>query len=273
MLGMDISSSLARTALKPVGDQVLIEKLPEFDNPERFGSIILPNSLNLNIRESKIGRVVAVGPGEWSYSKKPVFLKNDVEVGRLVYYTRYGKQYFKTSDDVTFALTLSAGVLAYVFWNGEHIVGLSPRIDRLWCEDCTIEEETTKSGIVMLRSLRPQHTHDSPQDEFRVFRVLHTGRGRINQLTGKRIPLQVIPGQYVWAHRHSGAQVSWLGEDVSGKVVRKKYRLLFENDCILTSSKYGETEAHSQEESPATQEAGQKNTAEKSSCQEKGSTA
>src|SRR5947199_6154944 len=67
------------------------------------------------------------------------------------------------------------------------------------------EEETTASGIVL-----PDTAKEKPQKG----KVLAVGEGRINEDTGKRIPLDVSEGDEVLYSKYGGTEIKVDGEDL-----------------------------------------------------------
>ena len=73
---------MARIALKPLGDKVLVRPGPEEETTE--SGIILPDTARKKPQE---GDVLAVGPGRWQDGKR---VPMSVTVGDTVIYSKYG---------------------------------------------------------------------------------------------------------------------------------------------------------------------------------------
>jgi chaperonin GroES len=67
------------------------------------------------------------------------------------------------------------------------------------------EEETTASGIVL-----PDTAKEKPQRG----KVLAVGEGKINEETGKRVPLDVSEGDEVLYSKYGGTEITVDGEDL-----------------------------------------------------------
>ena len=67
------------------------------------------------------------------------------------------------------------------------------------------EEETTKSGIVL-----PDTAKEKPQKG----KVLAVGDGKINEDTGKRVPLDVTEGDEVLYSKYGGTEIKVDGEEL-----------------------------------------------------------
>ncbi|HEY5290315.1 MAG TPA: co-chaperone GroES [Caulobacteraceae bacterium] len=67
------------------------------------------------------------------------------------------------------------------------------------------EEETTKSGIVL-----PDTAKEKPQKG----KVLAVGDGKINEDTGKRVPLDVTEGDEVLYSKYGGTEIKIDGEEL-----------------------------------------------------------
>ena len=81
---------------------------------------------------------------------------------------------------------------------------LKPLGDRLIVK-AVEEEETTASGIVL-----PDTAKEKPQRG----KVVAAGDGRINEDTGKRIPLDVAEGDEVLYSKYGGTEINVDGEDL-----------------------------------------------------------
>jgi chaperonin GroES len=67
------------------------------------------------------------------------------------------------------------------------------------------EEETTSSGIVL-----PDTAKEKPQKG----KVLAVGDGKINEDTGKRVPLDVTEGDEVLYSKYGGTEIKVDGEEL-----------------------------------------------------------
>ena len=81
---------------------------------------------------------------------------------------------------------------------------LKPLEDRLIVQAID-EEETTASGLVL-----PDTAKEKPQKG----KVLAVGDGKVNEDTGKRVPLDVAEGDEVLYSKYGGTEVQVEGEDL-----------------------------------------------------------
>ena len=81
---------------------------------------------------------------------------------------------------------------------------LKPLGDRLIVQ-AVEEEATTASGIVL-----PDTAKEKPQKG----KVLAVGEGKINEDTGKRVPLDVTEGDEVLYSKYGGTEITVEGEDL-----------------------------------------------------------
>ena len=81
---------------------------------------------------------------------------------------------------------------------------LQPLGDRLIVETLE-EEETTSSGIVL-----PDTAKEKPQKG----KVLAVGEGKINEDTGKRVPLDVSEGDEVLYSKYGGTEITVDGDEL-----------------------------------------------------------
>ena len=81
---------------------------------------------------------------------------------------------------------------------------LKPLGDRLIVQ-AVEEEATTASGIVL-----PDTAKEKPQKG----KVLAVGEGKVNEDTGKRVPLDVSEGDEVLYSKYGGTEVTVEGEDL-----------------------------------------------------------
>jgi chaperonin GroES len=81
---------------------------------------------------------------------------------------------------------------------------LKPLGDRLIVQ-AVEEEATTASGIVL-----PDTAKEKPQKG----KVLAVGEGKINEDTGKRVPLDVSEGDEVLYSKYGGTEITVDGEDL-----------------------------------------------------------
>ena len=81
---------------------------------------------------------------------------------------------------------------------------LKPLGDRLIVEAIE-EEETTKSGIVL-----PDTAKEKPQRG----KVIAVGDGKINEDTGKRVPLDVSSGDEVLYSKYGGTEINVDGQEL-----------------------------------------------------------
>ena len=81
---------------------------------------------------------------------------------------------------------------------------LKPLGDRLIVQ-AVEEEATTASGIVL-----PDTAKEKPQKG----KVLAVGEGKINEDTGKRVPLDVTKGDEVLYSKYGGTEITVDGEDL-----------------------------------------------------------
>jgi chaperonin GroES len=81
---------------------------------------------------------------------------------------------------------------------------LKPLGDRLIVQ-AVEEEATTASGIVL-----PDTAKEKPQKG----KVLAVGEGKINEDTGKRVPLDVTEGDEVLYSKYGGTEITVDGEDL-----------------------------------------------------------
>lgn len=211
-------------ALRMCGDWVLILKEEAFDGARKIGNIYVPDTVNTNIRESKIGRVLRCGRGTVDNNGR--FRACGIIENNLVYYTRYGKETVEGVDGEQYVITRNRGVLAYVLVAKNNILGVVPRHNRLLVEEIKVGEHTTSSGIVLLDA-KPK------VDDYRRWRVLDVGPGEPKKHKkyfeyADPIKPVVSVGDIVWAAQQSGVQVSWYSG--TKKMVR---RLIPESECIL----------------------------------------
>lgn len=196
-------------------DRYLLKRLPQFDNPEKIGSIYITD--NVNIRESKICEVFA-------FSEK---VENPVPIGTLVYCTRYGKQIMKDIvgrntdfDGDMWVITRDAGILATVELDDSgNPVNIIPRFDRLWCKELNPKERVSEGGIILTEKEDIAHAD---------YLVLATGPGKIDKDSDEIIEMELEIGDKFLSNTAAGVQVSWFH---SGKIV--KYRLITESEAIL----------------------------------------
>ena len=83
-------------------------------------------------------------------------------------------------------------------------MNLKPLGDRLIVK-AVDEEETTASGLVL-----PDTAKEKPQKG----KVLAVGDGKVNEDTGKRVPLDVAEGDEVLYSKYGGTEVQVEGEDL-----------------------------------------------------------
>jgi chaperonin GroES len=81
---------------------------------------------------------------------------------------------------------------------------LKPLGDRLIVQ-AVEEEETTASGIVL-----PDTAKEKPQRG----KVLAVGEGKINEDTGKRVPLDVAEGDEVLYSKYGGTEITVDGDEL-----------------------------------------------------------
>jgi chaperonin GroES len=81
---------------------------------------------------------------------------------------------------------------------------LKPLGDRLIVQ-AVEEEATTASGIVL-----PDTAKEKPQKG----KVLAVGEGKVNEDTGKRVPLDVSEGDEVLYSKYGGTEITVDGEDL-----------------------------------------------------------
>lgn len=204
--------------LKMLRDWVLIEKDERFDNLEMFGSIVVPGTSNLNIRETKIGKVLAVGSG--NYNSRGEKWSTNTSVGSYVYYVRYGKHMFKDFEGTNYVICRESGVLAIVEIHNDRPIMLYPRLGRLWIEEIKEGDNFYKdSPIVKLP--------DSTRDRYRRWKILAIGPGVYSYEHLKVLPMSVKVDDIVYASIDSGDGFSWNFDGV-----RKEYRIVAENECV-----------------------------------------
>ena len=93
--------------IKPLGDHVLIEPLPQAEKTK--GGIFLPESAEKERPEQ--GQIVAVGPGKKLISGKIIPL--NVQVGDKVLFTKYGPNEIKV-DDKEYLIAKEEDILAII---------------------------------------------------------------------------------------------------------------------------------------------------------------
>jgi co-chaperonin GroES (HSP10) len=218
-----------------IEDRVLIEKNTKLDGIYS-GSIVIPDQVNLNDRESKIGKIVAVGPG-YIDGKGRTRLPG-IRVGRSCYYTRYGKEVIDLGDDCVWIITRQHGVLAYVEFDADGFpCKIEPRLDRILIRECIDAEKITSGGIVIPNPKKPVI-------DYRLYEVLEVGPGLpqwetdevsdVTRLdpTGVVIPLAVSVGDFVWAAPQCGVQISW-----NHRGSREEFILAKLSECIMVEKR------------------------------------
>lgn len=202
-------------------DRVLIQKEARFDAPKAVGSIEIPNSVNLNIRMSKIGRILGVGWG--NYNSKGKRWETEVQVGQLVYYTRYGKDaQFDGVEGEKYIICRESGVLAWVRLGKDEMPEfVSPRENRLWVKEIPVEERKSPGGIILATTL------DSSPDALVRYEIKAVGPGKMNHETGEIEIVEAAIGEKVWAPKTAGVGITWhhRGE-------REEYRIISFSECF-----------------------------------------
>lgn len=189
-------------------DWVFIKKAQDLDGAKKVGLIIVPEDVNTNIRESKIGKIMAAGAGHYGIGG---WIESNVETGRYCYYTRYGKEQFEDTEGQVWVFTRGRGVLAYVDVESKKVF---PRFDRLLVK---LDEEETYS---IISRVTPTNRGEEYK-RYRRYRVLEIGPGELSK------PVTVTVGDYVWAAEANGVKVSWVEDN---KIA--DYRLIPESECI-----------------------------------------
>lgn len=218
--------------VKMIHDWVLIRKNKDFDNPRESGGIVIPDTVNIHRRESKIGKIISFGPGVFDRKGRwiPVV---DLKAYSLVYYTRYGKHIIEGKDigpgseDDTYIICKADGVLARILLNiCDDISDIYPRMDYLWTERLP-REKVKASGIVIPMNKAQPFEYEPYQ--------IHT-KGPFIYWSAKEQKMvdhperhNVNPGQVIWSTEQNGVQISFRKD---GKL--KVYRLVSFDDCIMT---------------------------------------
>jgi co-chaperonin GroES (HSP10) len=178
----------------------------------------IPENVNANVRECKIGKVLAVGGG--SRDSKGRHIASKIEPGWIVYYSRWGKQIFEGFDTTRYIVCRSPGVMACVDIKDGKPFHLRPLWDYLWLEeDKEPDVKEGKAGVV--------YFEEKDAGDYRVWNVLGRGSGLLNPNTGDSIPLTVNSGDKVYASAESGVNFSWNHEKV-----RREFRFMEEFECI-----------------------------------------
>ena len=197
--------------VKMIHDWVLIKKSKDFDDPRKSGDIIIPDTVNIHRRESKVGEILSFGSGV--FDRKGRWITTfDLGVGDLVYYTRYGKHIIEGKDigpgseDDTYIICKADGILAKIVLDTfGNILNIYPRMDYLWTERLS-REKVRDSGIVIpINKAQPF--------EYEPYRVYT--KGPFRYWSAKRQKMvdhpekhNINPGQVVWSTEQNGVQIS-----------------------------------------------------------------
>lgn len=218
-------------SLSMLYDGVLIQKETRFENPEKVGRILIPKSTVLSMRESKIGKVVSVGPG--FKNKHSLYFPTGLNRGDLVYYARYGKTLIDFIDFGTYIIVTERQVLALVKdeTNEQALCpgDVSPRNDRILCKPLYEKDEITKSGIIVKR-----YDESHTEDKLLPYEVVKTGPGKPNYQSSSlsRREMPVFPGDTIFVDEMAGASVSfWNGSEF------EKFRLVAAEDIHVVLPK------------------------------------
>ena len=207
--------------IRMLEDWVLVKKLKEYETEKKIGSIYLSDSSMTTARESKVGLVVAVGPGRWN--KDRTFRENTIKVGSAVYCTRYEKTKFEAMafgsiDD--YMIMRERDIQAYIIFGVERIV--SPLFDKIWVEEIP-ESKISDAGII-----KPFREDDVDE---RWWKVLSVGSGARTK-DYKVLPIGVKEDDIILASKDTGVQLSW----ASGDSLRIT-RIISEKDILCIRSK------------------------------------
>lgn len=212
---VDLSGKLDVSKIKPYGDYILLEIL---ERNRSAGGLIIPGKEKT---ECLYGRVIAIGPGEYSPRTGEVY-PIGVKPGDIVMSVQYmgekiqaiGKQY---------RLIREHGIWAKlsIETRGEHdweIIDLEPYRDRILLK--MDAEEKSLKGHVYLPS--------NPQAMFRLATLVKSGPGSRNKKTGVVSPVNMISGERLIVMRYAGCVVRINGvehrvassDDVEGVITK-----------------------------------------------------
>lgn len=212
-------------------DWVLIERCEETEAIKKIGSLYIPDSVDMHVMESKIGRIISVGGGHTD--TKGRFHKLDIRVGHYCYFTRYGKLPLETEDG-RYVFTRNRGVLAYVYFEEDgnpnsFIKEIVPRFDRLLVEEIPLSDKNKLSGMIQLAN------QEYKVDDYRYYKVHNVGMGEPLRRKGSKLidpndvrPCEVRVGDEVISSMQSGVKVSFL----TNNATRKEFRLIPESECV-----------------------------------------
>jgi co-chaperonin GroES (HSP10) len=214
-------------SLTALHDFVILKKEKRFESVRKLGRLYLPETSNLSPREAKIGRIVSVGLGTNNKHGELVPI-DDLKVGDLCYYARYGSTKFTTADGSKYIRHNEQAILAKVDEVPDGMIDpdvsmIHPRYDRMLVKPSYSFEAFTASGLIVY--------HDVTKEIVSVLthEVLCVGPGRFLRGAKKFVDMTVVPGNTVWANLLSGAIITlW----VDG-ATRQEYRLLSEGDVLL----------------------------------------
>jgi chaperonin GroES len=93
--------------IRPLGDRVLIESVPEEERTK--SGILLPDTIEKERPEQ--GKVIAVGPGKFNEEGKPMPMS--VKKGDIVLFTKYGPNEIKV-DGKEYLIAREDDILAVI---------------------------------------------------------------------------------------------------------------------------------------------------------------
>ena len=205
--------------VQPLGSKVLLKKRHDLCEPEKVGSIFIPQTTNATMRETKIGEIVALGHG--TASKDGTVAPIDLQASGFCYYARYGVNRFEDphgSDDELIMLNESACLADVTLINGKvTLAGITPRHDRVIVKELDMKGMTT-SGIIYKKQI-------DKDKQVAEFRVIKCGPGKFDPKTGTRSEMTCQSGDLAITADINGAKFSiWEGESWN------EYRLISESD-------------------------------------------
>ena len=105
---MKKQSDVSKIKIQPLADRVLVKRLDSEDKKSPAG-IIIPDTAQKE--KSKIGLVVAVGPGK--YGDEGDLIPMSVKVGQRVLFSKYGPNEIKI-DDKEYLIAKEEDILAII---------------------------------------------------------------------------------------------------------------------------------------------------------------
>lgn len=222
--------------VKMIQDWVLIEKMDDFDNPRESGGIVIPETVNLNRRESKVGKIVAFGSG--IYDKKGRWIPTlNLYEGTMIYYGRWGKHLIDKgelpddlkAEDSKYVVCRSSGILAEISLDdNSNIEGVYPYTDQMLTKRLPREKVLKDSGIILLQNKAKPFEYE-PYEVLTKgpFRYWSAGLRKMVNHPQKDI-IQV--GSIIWSTEQNGVQISFRQK---GKI--EIFRLVSFDDIIAVS--------------------------------------